>query len=529
MSTLYKVLLVDDEASIRSSIRSCIDWEQAGFTIVAEASNAQDAIRLVDEFAVDLVITDIVMPNIDGLNFTQLLREQHPQLPCILISGFDNFEYAQRALELRVLGYLLKPIVASKLSALLASCREILQQNDALLQERNRNFLNRITAHRTHSAQASDDPIDGNYYLILISSLPAICKDSPVEWLENTIKKLLSQHRIDAHAITAYDIPRYPGIYSIMLHCSNLSIQTYYHLARLLAEQVNGNQTNNPFKTPCHIGVAYPCSTAKSIHPAFRQALKNLRMVPFLSTDIYTETALARKTPTEFNDQLASSSESIRLLMQNRKFADAKKYINILLSDENSEYFTPSSANSLISLMSSQMSLLIALYDFSDLAQEVEALQSPIYLLNFHDVTQWRNDLLRIIDHIEQCFSQHNQDDLVHRVRKYLADNYATEWDLTELAALFYVNSSYLSHIFKKKTGTTISAYIEELRIQNACTLLATTDISIGDVAASVGYSDPNYFAKRFRKKVKKSPVAYRKSPNANSQLPPSNDNAASE
>ncbi|MBE6960751.1 MAG: response regulator [Ruminococcaceae bacterium] len=521
MSTVYKVLIVDDEASIRSSIRGCIDWEQTGFVIAAEADNAQDALRLVDELAIDLVISDIVMPDIDGLNFTQLLKQQHPRLPCILISGFDSFEYAQRALELRVVGYLLKPIVASKLEALLASCKEILQQNEALLQERNRHQLNRITAHRTHSAQNAPDLIDGNYYLMLISSLPAVCKNSPVDWLESALKRLLAQNKIQAHSITAYDIPRYPGIYGIMLHCSALSIQSYYHLANLLAAQINNVSPDNPFQTPCYIGVAYPCSSAKSVHPAFKQAIKNLRMIPFLNADIYTETALARKTPTEFADYLASSSESIRLLMQNRKFADAKKYINLLLCNENAGHFTPSSANSLISLMSSQLSLLIALYDFSDLAQEVEALQSPVYLLNFHNISQWRNDILRIVDHIEQCFSQHNQDDLVHRVRKYLADNYASDWDLTELAALFYVNSSYLSHIFKKKTGKTISAYIEDLRIQNACTLLLTTDVSIGDIAAAVGYSDPNYFAKRFRKKVKKSPVAYRKSPDTSGNLSP--------
>lgn len=520
MNRVYKVLIVDDEAAIRAGIRSCIDWEQTGFAVAAEASSAQDALQIVEETEIDLVITDIVMPNTDGLDFTKVLKERHPQLPCILVSGFDSFEYAQRALELRVLGYLLKPIVPCKLEALLTSCKEILQQNEALLQERNRNHLNRITAHRTHTALDGDEQLNGNYYLLLISSLPVICKDSPVNWLETTAKNLLAQNKIDAYSVISYDIPRYPGIYGLMLHCNTLSIQAYYHFAGLLAAQINHSAPDNPFTAPCHIGVAYPCSSAKSVHPAFKQALKNLRMLPFLKSDIYTETSLARKTPTEFIDHLASSSESIRLLMQNRKFTDARKYISTLLSDENGGYFTPSSANGLISLMSSQLSLLIALYDFSDLAQEVEALQSPVYLLHFHSISQWRNDLLRIIDRIEFCFSQHNQDDLVHRVRKYLADNFASDWDLTELAALFYVNSSYLSHVFKKKTGKTISAYIEDLRIQNACTLLLTTDISISDIAAAVGYSDPNYFTKRFRKKIRQSPIAYRKT--ADMSIPPS-------
>lgn len=512
MDTLYKVLIVDDESSARSSIRSCIDWEQAGFTVVADASNAKDALRLVNESAIDLVITDIIMPEVDGLDFIQALKEQHPTLPCILVSGYDSFEYAQRAIELRVLGYLLKPIHPAKLIALLQNCKEILQQNESLVLERNRNRLNRIVAHQSHIDQTPDHYPDGNYYLMLISALPSVCTDSPVSWLEATFKGLIEQQKTAVQAVIAFDIPRYPGIYGIMFHCSSLSIHAYYHLADSLANEIRTQTESNPFPAPCRIGVAYPFPTTKSVHPAFKQALKNLRMSPFLNADVYAETALARKSSTEFKDALASASDSIRLMLQNRKFTDAKKYISTLLRDENAAQFTPSSANGLISLISSQLSLLIALYDFTDLSQEVELLQSPIYLLHFNTMEQWRKDILRIVDHIEVCFSQHNQDDLINQIKKYLADNYASDWDLSELSALFYINSSYLSHTFKKKTGKTLSTYIEDLRIQNACALLSTTDISISEVAVAVGYSDPNYFAKRFRKKTGVSPIAYRKS-----------------
>ena len=290
-----------------------------------------------------------------------------------------------------MLGYLLKPICAEKLEALLKNCRQILRQNEGMLQERNRHHLNRVTAHRTYTAKDEEETASGNYYLILISSLPSVCRESPVEWVESAAKTILEQNKIAANSVTAYDIPRYPGIYGLMLHCGNLSVQNYYRFADLLALQINTDASEKPFEAPCRIGVAYPFPTSKSVHPAFKQALKNLRMSPFVKAEVYTETALARKTSADFKDHLASSSESIRLLMQNRKFADAKKYINTLLRDENAGQFTPSSANSLISLMSSQLSLLIALYDFAELSQDVEMLQSPVYLLNFHTISQWRD------------------------------------------------------------------------------------------------------------------------------------------
>lgn len=514
MSTAYKVLIVDDEESVRSSLRSCLDWEKTGFQIIGEASNGTEALRLVNELSVDLVITDILMPEMDGLDFTRLLKERHPSLPCIFISGFDNFEYAQRAIELRILGFLLKPIDPHKLKSLLQSSKKILQQNESQVLERNRNQLNRIVAHHANSGHTQDTFTNGNYYLMLVSSVADPCPVPPVLWLESAVKELLGQQKISAQNVISFDIPRYPGIYGILFHCDNLSVHKYHHFASALSQHIKTSTHNNPFHADCRIGVSYPFSSAKAVHPAFKQTIKNLKMSPFLNSDIYPESVLARKNAPEFKDYLASASESIRVLMQNRKFADVKRYIADLLCDENAVQFTPSSANSLIALISSQLSLLIALYEFTDLSNDVEHLQSPIYLLHFSNIAQWRDDMLRIIDRIELCFLQHNQDDLVIRVQKYLADNYVSDWDLSELAALFYINSSYLSHIFKKKTGKTISAYIEDLRIQNACILLRTTDISIGDIALAVGYSDPNYFAKRFRKKIRKSPVAYRKAPN---------------
>ena len=518
MDSKYRVLLVDDESAVRAGIRTCLDWEQAGYRIVGEASNAGEALRLVDALAVDLVITDISMPQADGFAFLCALKERHPNLPCIIISGFDNFEYAQRAIEFRVLGYLLKPVDPDKLAGLLHSCKNILEKTETLELERNRSHLSQILTHQSSVAPSSTNQVLGNYYLITIYTMPQFCRHAPFTYLEQTVKELISECRVAATNVVAFDAPLYSGVYGVLFHSEDLSVSAYYKLASQLGQRLRKPNPRNPFCAEVILSAGYPFSSTDAFFSAFKQTVKNLKMRPFLQADIYTEAALARKTSQEFKDTLSSANEHLRLLMQNRKFADVKKYISTILCDTNAAYFTPSSARSLISLISSQMSLLVALYDFIVLNQEVELLQSPIFLLQFRNIGELREYMLKVIDRIDYCFSQQKQDDLIHQIKKYLANNYVSDWDLSELAALFYINSSYLSHIFKKKTGMTISLYIENLRIQNACKLLQDTSMPISEIATAVGYSDPNYFTKRFRKKTGSSPGTYRKTYGSNTE-----------
>lgn len=511
MDTKYRILLVDDESSVREGIHTCLDWELAGYRIAGEASDAEEALRLVDTLAVDLVITDISMPQADGFDFLSALQEHHPDLPCIIISGYDNFEYAQRAIEFRVLGYLLKPVDPDKLTGLLNVCKNILKNNESLELERNRSRLSQVLTRQSTAVSPSANRVMGNYYLLTVFTMPQFCKEPPFAYLEQTVKELISEYRISANNVIAFDAPLYSGVYGILFHSEDLSVSAYYKLASQLGQRLRKPDQRNPFCSEVIISAAYPFSSKDAFFSAFKQAVKNLKMRPFLQADLYTEAALARKTPQEFKDSLSSANEHLRLLMQNRKFTDAKKYISTILCDANAVHFTPSSARTLISLISSQMSLLVALYDFVVLNQEVESLQSPLFLLQFRNIGELREYMLKVIDRIDSCFSQQKQDDLIHQIKKYLANNYVSDWDLSELAALFYINSSYLSHIFKKKTGMTISLYIENLRIQNACKLLQDTSMPISEIATAVGYSDPNYFTKRFRKKTGISPGTYRK------------------
>ena len=121
---MYKVLLVDDEILVREAISAKIEWEQIGFELVGDCENGKDAIEFVKEHPVDLVLTDICMPYIDGMGLSRYLYENMPQTKIVIFSGYSDFEYAKQAIQYKVAEYLLKPVTAKELTEVLIRIRE---------------------------------------------------------------------------------------------------------------------------------------------------------------------------------------------------------------------------------------------------------------------------------------------------------------------------------------------------------------------------------------------------------------------
>lgn len=133
---LYSCMLVDDEEDVISAIRQTIDWESLGFSVPREAHNGLEALEFAEETAPDVVLTDIKMPYMDGLELAHKLKELYPNIRIIVFSGFDEFEYAREALRLEAEEYMLKPVHAAELSKLFLRIRESLDAERAERQNR---------------------------------------------------------------------------------------------------------------------------------------------------------------------------------------------------------------------------------------------------------------------------------------------------------------------------------------------------------------------------------------------------------
>jgi two-component system response regulator YesN len=140
--SLYKIMIVDDEVEVREGIVRRIDWGALGFEIVAEAENGQEALEKAESLELDVVLTDIKMPFIDGLTFGTHLQRLQPSAKLIIFTGFDKFEYAKEAIKLNVIEYVLKPVNAEELSQVLMRVKSTLDSE--LAQRRNIEMLTEV-------------------------------------------------------------------------------------------------------------------------------------------------------------------------------------------------------------------------------------------------------------------------------------------------------------------------------------------------------------------------------------------------
>ena len=128
---LYKIMIVDDEEEVRKAIVKKMDWESLGFEVVADAENGMEALEKAETLELDVILTDIKMPFMDGLELGRILQEKHSPIKLILFSGFDEFEYAKEAIRLNVMEYVLKPVNAEELSGVLTRVKEELDADIA--------------------------------------------------------------------------------------------------------------------------------------------------------------------------------------------------------------------------------------------------------------------------------------------------------------------------------------------------------------------------------------------------------------
>ncbi|MFB9276101.1 response regulator [Cohnella cellulosilytica] len=500
---MHRVMIVDDEPLIREGLRTIVDWEEYGFQVADAAGDAMEALRKLPEAAPGLMIVDIRMPGMDGLELLRAVRERCRPCPKFLIlSGHADFEYARTALQLKVDGYLLKPIDEEELARHLERIGESLREERTEAAERwsRESAIQKLLTGEEDVAFEKADLRWSSYEALLVKLLG---RDEPDAKRVAGIKRRLVERfdRTDEGAV--FSAEPYLGIaLKDTMNRSSARGRAY----RLIAEACE----ETDFDAASGGAVASLADLAGSYEKA-RELMK--RRFLFAGGGIVSEEPPLPADAAEADSGAASESEEKLFLALDAANSDAAE---AALRRLGAAWLAAGASEQEIKTgFAARMSATLSKLAQSrpEIRDYVQSLDSELASL----AAEYRYDLLiarlssisaRVAEKLR--FAGAGPDMQVQRMIELIRRNSAENLKLEALAEALGYNSSYLGKLFKSATGDYFNTYLDKVRIEKAKEMLRK-GMKVYQVAELVGYANVDYFHAKFRKYVGLSPVAYRK------------------
>ena len=525
----YTILLADDEEEVIQAIMKKINWEELGFSVIGYAGNGVKALEMVEEFQPDVVMTDIRMPYMDGMELSSRIKADFPATKILLFTGFDEFEYAKEAVHLEIEEYILKPIHAAELSGIFTQLKRKLDQE--------------ITAKRNVSVLQK-------YYLESLELLQADFCTGLIEGRihEEEIPKFLSDYRLDFPGplfcclVIHTSSCQVPEDINPVLLATSVQKHAKEHLAEkwrakcfsylgntILIAQIRDENEMSDLTDECDrfckyacriigasvtVGIGQACSGILELAQSYSSAREAVSYrVIYGSSRAINMKEIVPKTksrPGAENDvELSNLFKMIRLGSQEEVEEAVDKYLD----------YTSFPAKSLQQHHIDIMELMIALFRFSanhdieseEFSGDIRNLYTSLLDLEPDALRRWLLD--SSLDFREKLIHARNKStkSFVSKAVEYVHNNYADEGlSLDSVCEVLGVSNSYFSTIFKKETGSSFISYLTDYRMDRASSLLIETNEKSYMVAKKVGYTDANYFSYVFKRRFGLSPSKYR-------------------
>lgn len=529
MKNNYKVLLVDDEIDVAQRIANKINWNEIGFTNPIITNNGLEALEISDKEKPDVVMTDITMPYMNGLELAHKLKEEYPNIRIIIFSGYDEFEYAQEAIHIQAEEYILKPIDSEELKKIFVRVREALDKeyderqnlsklksyyNDSLpmLQESFYTSLieNKIPADKLdHFISIYSIDFHTPYYcaVILHVSTHNLSKDMNPLYLSVSVRKL-SEEKLGEKWDGKFFTYQGNTVMIAQLHEEN-DIKKLTDDCDKFTRLANG-----VCKATVTIGVGNVCNSIIDISQSYHGA----RMAVSYRALYGTTKAININEiePEQFKQPVNIESEALsevfkRIRINNQE--SLEKAINHYLSETISQFSNVPEFRFYV------MQLVSEIYSFAVSNKlEVENLFSnyheiilQIEKLELKDLPAWMKHLCFQMQELMNEKRSNTTKNFIIKAIDYVNENYANpELTVESMCAYLNVSYAYFSTVFKKEIGKSFTSYLTEIRLHKAVKLLLENHEKTYVIAHDVGYVDPNYFSYVFKKVYGVSPNKYR-------------------
>jgi len=528
---MYSVFLVEDEIVIRDGVKNSFPWEQYGFAYVGDAADGEMALPLIRQTKPDILITDIRMPFMDGIALSKMVKKELPSTRIIIISGYDDFKYAQEAIHIGVDNYLLKPITKDKLAEVLTDARNKLDAEqekedyyDQFMQESQEyeqfarvRFFNQLVGGTLSVSEVWEKSeelgleLDAPRYNLLLleynlmntsnqsvySKHMARLSDQLMQYFKCCPEYIVFHWNLNTYAIIIKGDDK-----TVISHTANC-IENIERRCEMFADRVSWYLAEgciisrfSEFQTTCQL--ANRKLSCRYIYP---------------EKHIFTDDDLVALDSKNVQDESASIDQHlVALFLENAMESEIDGFMENLIPGKTSE-----SLKSMLFCRYFSITMYMCIYDF---LKKLGADPSMVLDPNIREQLDSADgdnviDLVKNLMHIaisqREGTTNRQYKNQLSLAMKYVDEHYIdSNLSLNEVASEVNISSSYLSAMFSRELKTTFVEYVTTKRMERACYLLKNTNEKTSAIAEQSGYKDPHYFSYIFKKAYGCSPKEYR-------------------
>lgn len=522
---MYKVLLVDDEELDLEGMRQFIPWSELGMEVKGTVNNALSACEILEQYPIDILVSDINMPYMSGLELARIAQERSPSIRIIFVSGYQEFSFVQQALSLKAYSYVLKPMDDNELITSLLKVkhdldeaskqREVEEAYQHLIPIAKSDLLIRLFEGETTVDDESMAKLLATYNLDKLQwpIRVAVMEMDSMAWMKTENNKTLQELR----RIFLQQVHEAVKSSGDMPYCK-LNMQ---RVALLIEEKELEQCINKLYGSIQHhllasitTGLGEPIDGIDQLHNSYQQALEAVEGKMFLGKGSVIKYEEVRCEP-EMLDARTLDARMEALLKAMTEYELVRIYDEFenlfqSVTQMRSKFTVHHLSNYIIWKLEQHLSSIGE--DFFDLL-DIE-LQNLDILLQFDTVTDIRVWLLhRVYEISEHLREKGNTENgrFIRNVRLTIKDRMGENITLKDLAQHLSFSPSYLGFLIKEKSGYTFNELLVQLRMERACELLKQPGMKIYEIADQVGYRYVPYFSRQFKDKFGLTPLEYRK------------------
>lgn len=532
----YSVLLVDDEEDVIQVIIKKINWEALGFSVMGYAHNGLEALEIAEEKQPDVVMTDIKMPYMDGLELSKRLKELYPTVKIIIFSGFDEFEYAKEAIRLEAEEYILKPINAEELAQVFEKLHQALdkefdeKQNINMLKNYyleslpilKENFYTALIEGRVprqeiaHEMMDYQISLDGPCYGVLLLHTSQSLSPQGINpvLITMSVRKLAEERLMErwnarfftylGDIVVIAQLRDAAELTELTDHCETLC-RMVQHICNATVTIGIGKSVAELYLLPQSFAGAKDAVSYRVIYGRGK-AINISEIAPeeHGQEGLHSTGAIMKR-----EDQLRELFQSVRLDTEEKiservdEFLEANAPMNPSIQDYH--FFLMELVTEIYKFFNSNR------VEMEKVFQKEEDVYHRVQQMDLTELSHWLKDCLSRAQQLIQENRQDSTKSFVRRAMDYVARNYSNQdLNVEHICDYLNVSAAYFSTVFKRETGKTFINYLTDYRMEKAVRMLLEEDEKTYIIAEAVGYSDPNYFSYAFKKKFGMSPSKYK-------------------